>query len=115
MNSLDLPETDKDPIQTIKLVDKPIVTDKEILAKTFFDCHEYDRCAYLLRDTTTPLGLFLKLYALYISGEKKREEEHEGVLSPKDGTSPNRQVVRIIRELDEYFESHKPDPFLLYL
>lgn len=42
------------------------MSDKEILAKTYFDCHEYDRCAFLLQNTTSPLGLFLKLYALYI-------------------------------------------------
>lgn len=109
------------------------MSDRERLAKTYFDCHEYDRCAYLLREGTTPMSLFLRLYALYIvsspsplqtkikltngwqSGEKKKEEEHGGVLSPKDGIAPNRQITVIIRELDEYFQTNEEEPFLLYL
>lgn len=44
----------------------PVMSDQEVLAKTYFDCHEYDRCAHLLKDAKSPIGLFLKLYSLYI-------------------------------------------------
>lgn len=84
VNSLDLPGIEKSSPTTfvvpgtsptknhLQYPDLPLMSDQEVLAKSYFDCHEYDRCAHILRDTKTPMGLFLKLYALYISGEKKK-------------------------------------------
>ena len=42
------------------------ISDKEMLAKSYFDCHEYDRCAHLLVNEKSALSVFLRLYALYI-------------------------------------------------
>ncbi|CAN6615468.1 anaphase-promoting complex subunit Cdc23p [Trichomonascus vanleenenianus] len=88
---------------------------KVLLAKTYFDCREYDRCNNLLEKSRGPLATFLRLYARYISGEKKKEEEHEGILSPKDTISPNKEIAYIVRELDGRPEEEREDPFLLYL
>lgn len=91
-------------------------SDRCIFAKTLFDCHEYDRCAYVLEDEKDDAhAVFLRLYAKYISGEKKREEEHEGVLTPKDTASANQQLVGIVRELETLSPALRDDPFLLYL
>ena len=74
LNSLNLPpdldDNGKPVYSASPLPPGPAMTDKEILAKTFFDCHEYDRCAYVLRDAQSPTGLFLKLYSKYIVSDQ---------------------------------------------
>lgn len=62
---MDLPESSKAPSLTPEL-SRLELTDKEVLAKTYFDCHEYDRCAHLLSGATGKVSMFLRLYALYI-------------------------------------------------
>jgi anaphase-promoting complex subunit 8 len=116
-----------------------------LLAKSFFDCREYDRCAAVfLPDTvlsgilstaapktpTTPKGkgkgkaqstrtsstvssktprlsqksLFLALYAKFMSGEKKKDEDSEMVMGPHDGgNTVNKQLVTIARFLEAWF------------
>ena len=118
------------------------------MAKSFFDCREYDRCAavFLPRKVphgrpsqavlsptklhTTPKGkqrsslpsakvakpqhqllknlsqraLFLALYARYMSGEKRKNEDSETVLGPADGPmTANKEVPGILAILEEYF------------
>jgi len=121
-----------------------------LLAKSFFDCREFDRCAAVfLPDTvltgvlstatkttqnvSTPKGkgkaraslsdnppvksrevpklsqksLFLALYAKYMSGEKKKDEDSEMVMGPHDGGNiVNKQLVTISRFLEAWFEKH---------
>ena len=102
---------------------------KYLLAKMYFDCREYDRCAAVFLPDTLPQGqlhkrqspkssktpnskgkqfapagspqtaesyagdglphlsqksLFLALYAKYLSGEKRKDEESEMILGPTD-------------------------------
>ena len=40
--------------------------DKYLLAKTYFDCREYRRCAHVLRGQTGRKAVFLRCYALYM-------------------------------------------------
>ncbi|CAG8978911.1 hypothetical protein HYALB_00005248 [Hymenoscyphus albidus] len=132
--------------------DEALLEAKEInqylLAKSFFDCREYDRCAAVfLPDTvlsgilstssSTPAqktannkgkgkapasaqksstgtpsmprlsqkSLFLTLYAKFMSGEKKKDEDSEMVMGPHDGgTAINKQLVTITRFLQTWFE-----------
>ncbi|TVY12741.1 Anaphase-promoting complex subunit 8 [Lachnellula arida] len=122
-----------------------------LLAKSFFDCREFDRCAAVfLPDTvlsgilsststrgpenaTTPKGkgkarvssgrsasklapilpklsqksIFLALYAKYMSGEKKKDEDSEMVMGPHDGgNTTNKQLVTISRFLENWFQEH---------
>ena len=119
-----------------------------LLAKSFFDCREYDRCAgVFLPDTvlsgilsaatpkssqtaSTPKGkgkgkapssrsstgvaptvprlsqksIFLALYAKFMSGEKKKDEDSEMVMGPHDGgNTSNKQLVVISRFLEGWF------------
>ena len=122
-----------------------------LLAKTYFDCREYDRCASLFLPTNASRGplaenspnaqsrtptksnmegvkdktpnssngempssnslpnlsqksLFLALYAKYMSGEKRKEEDSEMILGPADGTSSiNKELVSLARSLDGWF------------
>lgn len=115
---------------------------KYLLAKSYFDTKEFDRCAAVFLPPVVPAGglavfeksrartplstpskgrkskasdvnplpklsqksLFLALYARYLAGEKRKEEESEMVLGPVDGgQSTNREVAAISRQLEDYF------------
>lgn len=121
---------------------------KYLMAKTFFDCREYDRCAAVFLPMTLPKGqledkseptsdrkgktratktaslnqrddahlhlsqkaLFLALYAKYMAGEKRKDEESESILGPKDtGALVNRELVRISQILEARFEAMEHD------
>jgi anaphase-promoting complex subunit 8 len=119
---------------------------KYLLAKSFFDNREYDRCAAVFLPLPIPAGglavyekskgrtplstplkakgkarsgrdavqspyptlsqksLFLALYARYIAGEKRKDEESEMVLGPADGgQTTNRELPTLARGLEAYF------------
>ncbi|KAI0015105.1 TPR-like protein [Xylariomycetidae sp. FL0641] len=122
---------------------------KYLLAKSLFDCREFDRCAAVfLPDSTlagivalketnaTPKGkgkakasagpsrinpattlpklsqrsLFLALYAKFLSGEKRKDEDAEMVMGPQDlGTCVNKQLLTVSRVLEAWFENHKSE------
>ncbi|KAG5676594.1 hypothetical protein PVAND_006417 [Polypedilum vanderplanki] len=46
--------------------------DSYMLAKTYFDCREYDRAAYFTRNSISPVPRFIYLYSMYMAKEKKR-------------------------------------------
>ncbi|GIL54052.1 hypothetical protein Vafri_9607 [Volvox africanus] len=46
-----------------------------LLARAYFQSKEYRRCAHVLAGLRGPLPTFLRLYATYLAGEKRREEE----------------------------------------
>ena len=121
-----------------------------LLAKSYFDCREYDRCATVFLpvgfsnaslSSSSPTGqksvplqsmkekgkasesspsatkaasvvlphlsqrsLFLALYAKYMAGEKRRDEDSEMALGPNDnGSTVNRELVGISRSLESWF------------
>lgn len=118
------------------------------MAKSFFDCREFDRCAAVFLPTTpyhynTPAqdpisptklqstprsksesqlpkvpkappltapkklsqkSLFLALYARYLSGEKRKNEDSETILGPADGSvSANKEIPGLLAIMDNYF------------
>ena len=127
-----------------------------LLAKSFFDCREYDRCAAVFLPRTMPTGpvlnpatasmsghaqkpykrtpttatsatakgksvknsfpktklpplsqkaLFLSLYARFMAGEKRKDEESEMILGPQDGASTvNQELGGILAILGDWFE-----------
>ena len=142
------PSTNSDP-EEARLEAKEFP--KYLLAKSYFDCREYDRCAAVFlpslipraplsptspdlksdtpdksrnnqneeaeeetEPTTIPpsnalphlsqKALFLALYAKYMSGEKRKEEDGEMILGPADGgTINNKELVGIITGLQGWF------------
>lgn len=111
------------------------------MAKSLFDCREYDRCAAVFlpdsllssvlasrvdhasassaagkgkskaSEAAVPLpklsqkSLFLALYAKFMSGEKRRNEDSEMVMGPQDlGTVTNKQLLVIGHFLATWFE-----------
>ena len=125
---------------------------KYILAKSYFDTREYDRCAAVFLPLSAPAGgllssdkkkrasiltppkgknqtrasqsstnampklsqksLFLALYARYIAGEKRKDEESEMVLGPNDGGQTiNRELSGLGHSLEAYFSSQPVEHF----
>lgn len=55
-------------------------------------------------------SLFLALYAKFLSGEKRKEEETEMVLGPADGgQTANRELPALARGLEGYFRARDAD------
>lgn len=127
---------------------------KYLLAKSYFDCREYDRCAAVFIPSALPRGslsstspktksspansakgiakesqstngheltkptnvlphlsqrsLFLALYAKYMSGEKRKDEDGEMILGPADGgTTVNKELVGITTGLQGWFAARE--------
>lgn len=136
---------------------------KFLLAKTYFDCREFDRCAAVFLPSSLPKGsihptsspaakakhavkgkakigtptksrisldsvqglsqkaLFLALYAKYIAGEKRMNEDSEMILGPQDGgVTMNKELPGISAVLEEWFNNlqssgRQPQGWLEYL
>jgi anaphase-promoting complex subunit 8 len=125
---------------------------KYLLAKSFFDCREFSRCAAVFLPDTLLAGitsdtapgssqadltgktgkaksasqsstasgakvprlsqksLFLALYAKYMAGEKKKDEDSEMVMGPHDGGNTiNKQLIPIMRILEAWFNERTTD------
>lgn len=128
---------------------------KYLLAKSYFDTREYDRCAAVFLPPTVPAvplssvspnaksrtsltpqkgkakgspftglkantttrnpyprlsqkSLFLALYAKYLAGEKRKDEETEMVLGPADGgMTVNRELPELARGLEGWFAERR--------
>lgn len=116
--------------------------DKFILAKSYFNCKEFDRAAYVLRNCKSGNALFLKLYSTLISVDKRSTEETDGLLgngaqaflsnlsgggddSYGNGRGQKEELVgqlnaklsKIVQEIESYHSSpeNEPNGFLYYL
>ncbi|KAJ9140376.1 hypothetical protein P3X46_031031 [Hevea brasiliensis] len=111
------------PPAGVSYVSTPVMEEDEVvdgdfylLAKSYFDCREYRRAAHVLQDQTGKKATFLRCYALYLAGEKRKEEEMielEGPLGKSDAV--NREVASLERELSILRKNGIIDPFGLYL
>ncbi|KAF5734730.1 anaphase-promoting complex subunit 8-like [Tripterygium wilfordii] len=111
------------PTAGVSYVSTPVMEEDEVvdgdfylLAKSYFDCREYRRAAHVLRDQTGRKSVFLRCYALYLAGEKRKEEEMielEGPLGKSDAV--NRELVSLEREFSTLRKNGMIDPFGLYL
>jgi tetratricopeptide (TPR) repeat protein len=96
-----------------------IERDKISLASSYFNCKEFNRCHHILKECKSAKAVFIRLYALYLSGEKKKSLENGTILGQNDSNTQNPYLAIIIKELEEYKinqkQNHLNDPFLLYL
>ncbi|KAF8933457.1 anaphase-promoting complex component apc8 [Dissophora ornata] len=77
--------------------------DTYLMAKTFFDLKEYDRCASVLEGCTGHKSRFLRLYSKYL-------------VSPLDnGMAINKELENIEAELTEPYQAGTLDAFCKYL
>ncbi|WJX87492.1 anaphase-promoting complex component apc8 [Trifolium repens] len=111
------------PIAGVSYVATPVMEEDELVdgdfylsARSYFDCREYKRAAHVLRDQIGRKSLFLRFYALYLAGEKRKEEEMielDGPLGKSDAV--NQELVSLERELSTLRKNGTVDPFCLYL
>eukprot|EP01006_Ploeotia_vitrea_P011532 TRINITY_DN30710_c0_g1_i1.p1 TRINITY_DN30710_c0_g1~~TRINITY_DN30710_c0_g1_i1.p1 ORF type:complete len:551 (+),score=45.36 TRINITY_DN30710_c0_g1_i1:95-1747(+) len=89
-----------------------------LLAKSVFDLKEYTRCFHFLRNATSKKGLFLKYYALYMAGEKRKEEQTLELAGADNTIStllPNPNLEEVHTGLCTIEQQHQGDPFLSWL
>lgn len=93
--------------------------DKISLANSYFNCKEFNRCYHVLKDCKSSTAVFIRLYAMYLSGEKKKSIENGSILGQNDNKATNPNFSFIIKELEAYKKllnlTYLNDPFLLYL
>ncbi|XP_063617411.1 cell division cycle protein 23 homolog [Cydia splendana] len=90
-----------------------IAEEKEsyLLAKSYFDCQEYDRAAHFLENCTSQKCVFLHRYAQYMSSEKKRLD------NATDTGAENTESTQVLLDLLSFFKANRNnlDGYLLYL
>ncbi|KAI8094223.1 anaphase-promoting complex subunit Apc8 [Thamnidium elegans] len=85
-------------------------------AKALFQMRQFDSVTHLLQNSKSPRLYFLRLYAKYLSGEKRKEELTQEVLGiTEDAKSENMELDFIYEELAEDHEKGSLDAFSLYL
>ncbi|KAF2705802.1 cell division cycle protein-like protein 23 [Pleomassaria siparia CBS 279.74] len=165
MSEAHLPQTPANHIHkdAIELRLEAREVNKFLLAKTYFDSREFDRCAAVFLPSSLPKGsnnpitspaakskhaekgkakagtaskakdaidsvrglsqksLFLALYARYIAGEKRMNEDSEMILGPQDGgVTLNKELPGVSAILEEWFSGlptsgRQPQGWLEYL
>lgn len=86
-----------------------------ILAKTLFDCREYERCAFHLAKCTGNQAIFLRTYSLYLAGEKLKNEESLERSGEPGAVVVNKHVKAVRAELEARRAAGTADAFQLYL
>lgn len=93
-------------------------TDEELedflLAKSYFELKEYDRCAHFLKGCNKPKPRFLYFYSRYLSIEKKKLDNMTDSNCPPDPTK-NDALKELCTELKTDFVDDKLDGYCLYL
>lgn len=79
--------------------------DLYLLASTLFDCKEFDRCAFFLKNVTNPCLKFLKLYSEYLSWDRKSRGNMEDVLTTG---KPPKHMIRGGSHTGETDTTHVP-------
>ncbi|XP_061376913.1 cell division cycle protein 23 homolog [Danaus plexippus] len=96
-----------------KAEDDIVTEEKEAytLAKSLFDCQEFDRAAYFLENCTSPKCVFLLRYSQYMSSEKKRLD------NATDTGNENSESTQVLLDLLSFFKANRNslDGYLLYL
>ncbi|XP_023018410.2 cell division cycle protein 23 [Leptinotarsa decemlineata] len=85
-----------------------------LLAKSYFDLKEYDRCAHFIKECTKAKPRFLYFYSRYLSIEKKKLDNMTDTNCPPDPTK-NEALVQLCTELKIDYYDNKLDGYCLYL
>lgn len=92
--------------------------DRYYMAKSYFDCREYDRAAYFLSDCQSPVPKFLHYYSTYMAREKRKLDNlTEDLIIECNTTSPNldRGLTDLMDTLKVEHNDNKLDGYCLYL
>ncbi|KAI7874322.1 TPR-like protein [Lichtheimia hyalospora FSU 10163] len=77
---------------------------------------QYDNVAFILSHYTHPKLVFLKLYAKYLAGEKRKEEHTQDILGASETSlAENTELNSLYEELHDLHDKKSLDAFGLYL
>jgi anaphase-promoting complex subunit 8 len=111
-NSLDVPLESIPQLTHSPLYQTEFV--KYSYGKSLYDLKEFRRASHALNDCQSIEGIFLKLYSLYMAGEKIKSDEEIEALS-EDPSNKNPFLEQIKTELAERDASNMLDGFGYYL
>ncbi|XP_056633255.1 cell division cycle protein 23 homolog [Diorhabda sublineata] len=103
------------PSEGPEVIEHSQESDTYLLAKSYFDLKEYDRCSYFLKDCTTPKPKFLYYYSKYLSIEKKKLEDNIIDTNPSQNTIKNEALIDLCSILKIEYIENKLDGYSLYL
>lgn len=113
---MDLPAGDGEYLQSCPDPQMATIDHKTpsyLRAKGYFDTRQYRRSAEALKDFRTPHGRFLRMYSIYLAGERRKEEERQELA---DWTEPvNTELEPLRAELVALRDKRKLDAHLWYL
>ena len=83
--------------------------DTFLVAKSYFDLKEYDRCAFFAQNNTAPRLSFLHFYSRYLSGEKRSLDDLTDYMTT-EAKFTDRLDRTYLTDLREEFEKlHRDD------
>lgn len=109
----DMVESEPEQIDETKQMDKKEFA-RYSLAKSYFDCQEYDRAAFFSQGSVSLIARFLHFYSIYSSGEKKRLDDIAEVSPPND-KSKNGALKSLRLQLQKSHLAGNLDGYCLYL
>lgn len=132
---LGLPEpenpTSEEPTSSQSIPTLPECSDREWYAKSLFELGEYAHAAAVLseacpdadvkrvaspRANLTSYGVYLRAYALYLAGERRKEETLVELRDPLERTTVrNHFLPQLRRELQQAYQAQQLDAFGLYV
>jgi len=86
-----------------------------MMAKTMFDVREYDRVVQLLEGEVESEGVFLRCFARFKAGDRRKEEQMQQMNSCGLQEVVNEAAASLAAELENLCKQPGPDPFLLFL
>ncbi|XP_021917579.1 cell division cycle protein 23 homolog isoform X2 [Zootermopsis nevadensis] len=89
-------------------------TEHYLVAKSYLDLKEYDRCAHFTEFCKVPLTRFLHFYSRYLSGEKKKIDDMIDITTPSDPTQ-SANLQELGTEFMRDYVAEKLDGYELYL
>ncbi|KAJ3373892.1 Anaphase-promoting complex subunit 23 [Allomyces arbusculus] len=98
--------------------DKPADHDIYLLAKAYFDMREYRLAAETVKDVMSPKGVSLWALALFLAGERTKQDKRGIPLSAADSKfEVNSELTVIYAKLHPFVapDSGRRDPWLLYM
>lgn len=92
----------------------PAEYDSYYLAKSYYDCREYDRSAFFTQDCTSRVPHFLHLYASYMAKEKKRLDNMTDSANLSQ-TGNVKDLSELLSTLKSLYATGTMDGYMLYL
>lgn len=84
-----------------------------MLAKSYFDTRQYRRVADVLKRDQSAEGRFLRMYSLYLAGERRKEEERMELADWPE--TDNLELPKLRDQLEDLRDSGQMDSHLWYL